>query len=92
MVKFCDTIAQSPEQNRIYQQKVCSIGKWYRSNHEKYASAMKLEATLSSRLLDALENCDSSMFESLGLQDLGYTYDAKLSYFVVSDTLIKLLL
>ena len=92
MVEFCKEIQESPRLDQLYQKRIKLIAKWYKENHAKYAARLKVEAGISRALLDTLEGRSDKIMEILEIQDLSYSFDAKLAYFVVSDTLIKLIL
>lgn len=92
MVTFCSKVSSNQYENQAYQKKVDAIAKWYRRNFERYSALMQIEANIDQKILSLLEENDEKLIDALGIRDLGYTYDAKLSYFVVSDTLIKLIL
>ncbi len=71
-----------------YRSLVCAIAKWHEENYTEYSEMLKADLgfhLMNTGLLDATELLVFS-------ENLTYTFGAKLAYFSVSDTLVKLIL
>jgi len=89
MLSFCSELETGKYKDKLplYQKIVHQIEDWYKTNFNLYSVQLKTEAGIramaDSRSLDGLlEFAD----------DLSYNFGAKLSYFSISDTLVKLIL
>lgn len=91
MVNFCDAILADDKLNKKYQKHVERIASWYKKCHDNYALRLTAEAKLSSQMLSLLQEGEG-LDDLLEFGELDYSLGAKLSYFVVSDALIKLIL
>ena len=71
-----------------YRSLVYSLAKWHEENYTKYSEMLKADLgfhLMNTGLSDATELLEFS-------ENLAYTFGAKLAYFSVSDTLVKLIL
>lgn len=71
-----------------YHSLVCALAKWHEESYTKYSKMLKTD--LGFRLMNmGLSDATESLVFS---ENLTYTFGAKLAYFSVSDTLVKLIL
>lgn len=85
-MKFCEKIERTPSLAREYHKQVEKIRDWYIKAYEKYSNLLVSEALYLSTGKDDIFIPDESVF------DLDFHFSAKLSYFSVSDALVKLIL
>lgn len=88
MCVFCDEIENNPKYSFYKEEcysKITEFVGWYISQHKKYSA--KLRTEMDFQTISEEINKERELFF-----DLSSTIDAKLSYFIVSDTLVKLIL
>ena len=89
---FCDELERGLHRDKLslYQKLLKDITKWYQDNYRNYASMLQSEAeNLYQKLNDSLDG-QPDILEFA--EDLSYQFGAKLPYFIISDTLVKLIL
>lgn len=88
MCVFCDEIEHNPKYSSCRKEcysKIAEFVEWYISQHKKYSAKLRTEMDFQT-ISEEINKERESFF------DFGSTLDAKLSYFIVSDTLVKLIL
>ena len=90
MRAFCNELENGTHRDQLqkYRQTIQALAKWYNESYQQYEKMLQTEL--------GIELMSKQLQESVGLcsfaDDLSYTFGAKLAYFSVSDTLVKLLL
>lgn len=96
MIVFCDEIEQNRNLREQYHRRVRNLARWYKTTFERYSSMLKTEIgmeTLGKELAEI--NVDPSAISEMAqnfLDDLDYANGSKMSYFTMSDALVKLML
>lgn len=88
MCRFCDEIENNPKYKNHRSNchaKVKEFAEWYRKQYSDYSEKLRTELWIQS-MCESIDNSENKVF------DISSTISAKLSYFVVSDALVKLLL
>lgn len=90
MRAFCHELEQGRHHSQLskYHQTVQAIATWYKESYQQYEKMLQTELGIQLMSDKLQENLDLGSFTD----DLSYTFGAKLAYFSVSDTLVKLLL
>lgn len=90
MLRFCEELEHGCHQDELpkYRKLVKQIAAWYQDIHSNYADMLKMEQNLSTMSTELSQATDMLVYS----EDLSYNFSAKLSYFSVSDTLVKLIL
>ena len=90
MRAFCYELEQGSHHDQLpkYHQTIKAIANWYKESYQKYEKMFQTELGIQLMSKQLQENLELVCFAD----DLSYTFDAKLAYFSVSDTLVKLLL
>lgn len=87
MLTFCEEIENKPQLRNVFHKNVEQIADWYSKSVNEFAAMLRTELGVST-MLKSFENMDDLSFSS----DLSYAFSSKLSYFSVSDALVKLIL
>lgn len=90
MRQFCAELENGAHHDQLskYHSLVQALAKWHEENYSKYSEMLK--ADLGFRLMNmGLSDATELLVFS---ENLTYTFGAKLAYFSVSDTLVKLIL
>lgn len=93
---FCQEIESNQQLRDQYCRRVRNIAKWYKATFERYNTILKTEIGMETLAKELGEiNCDSAVISDMAqefLDDLDYANGAKMSYFSMSDALVKLIL
>lgn len=92
MRHFCEELKSGSHKHKLkeYKHLVHQIADWYQDNYQRYAVLLQTEAkSFYEKMNDTLEVCTTSLEFT---EKLTYNFSAKVSYFSVSDTLVKLIL
>lgn len=85
-MRFCAEIEDNTSLAREYHKQVESIKDWYKKAYDKYSKLLVSEVMLLST------EYDDTLFPDTSVFDLDFHFSAKLSYFSISDALVKLIL
>lgn len=90
MTSFCAELESGAHRNELqtYRNLVENIAEWYQNAYEAFSPRLLLEGGMHSLYEDIEKLKDQLAFT----EDLNYNFSAKLSYFSVSDALVKLIL
>lgn len=93
---FCQEIESNQQLRNQYCRRVRNIAKWYKATFERYNTILKTEIGMETLAKELGEiSCDSTVIADMAqefLDDLDYANGAKMSYFSMSDALVKLIL
>lgn len=92
MATFCTELEQGRYRSELptYQRLLRDIIKWYQDNYGTYAEMLRSESENRYEKINcSLDECVDGLEFA---EDLSYHFGAKLSYFSISDTLVKLIL
>ncbi len=93
---FCQEIESNQQLRDQYCRRVRNIAKWYKATFERYNTILKTEIGMETLAKELGEiSCDSAVIADMAqefLDDLDYANGAKMSYFSMSDALVKLIL
>ncbi|MGM9602991.1 MAG: hypothetical protein ACI3W5_15580 [Faecousia sp.] len=93
---FCQEIESSQQLRDQYCRRVRNIAKWYKATFERYNTILKTEIGMEALAKELEEiNYDPAVISDMAqdfLDDLDYANGAKMSYFSMSDALVKLML
>lgn len=90
MREFCYELEQGRYRHQLlnYKKTVEALAKWYIDSHARYEKMLQTELGINLMSEQLQEEVELGSFSD----DLSYTFGAKLAYFSVSDTLVKLIL
>ena len=96
MLVFCQEIENNQNLREQYHRRVRNIARWYQVTFERYNTILKTEIGMGALAEELKEiNCDPTVIADMAqvfLDDLDYANGAKMSYFSMSDALVKLIL
>ncbi len=93
---FCEEIERNQQLRDQYCRRVRNIARWYKTTFERYNTILKTEIGMEALAKELEEiNYDPAVISDMAqgfLDDLDYANGAKMSYFSMSDALVKLML
>lgn len=93
---FCQEIEDSPVLREQYDRRIRNIARWYKTTFDRYNAILKTEIGMETLAKELGEiSCDPAVISEMAqdfLDDLEYANGAKMSYFSMSDALVKLIL